>query len=204
MSSSRASGPLVAAVPEALVAAVQPAVDPGAVWLIGDRGAVSQRGQPCLSVLITCRTSASGLDSQNHAVLGDRSGLLGGMAMLETGRQRSGSVDWRGRSGGHRPVLAADHPFRHVIYAASRNRLLLADEREAAVRSEKSKTSARTDRCFALPAADPAAAAGRRDGRSLAEAGQCHPLRSGRVPDGLGFQVRVHAVQARGAGPVAV
>jgi hypothetical protein len=50
VSSSWASGPLVAAVPEVLVAAVQPAVDPGAVWLIGDRGAVSQRGQPCLSV----------------------------------------------------------------------------------------------------------------------------------------------------------
>ena len=39
--------------------------------------------------------------------------------MPETGRQRSGTVDRRGRSGGHRPVLASEPSFRHVIYAAA-------------------------------------------------------------------------------------
>jgi hypothetical protein len=39
--------------------------------------------------------------------------------MPETDRQRSGTVDRRGRTGEHRPVLAADDPFRHIIYTAA-------------------------------------------------------------------------------------
>ena len=73
------------------------------VVLPGDRGAVQ---------------SGPDLHPQDHAVLGDRAGLLRGMRMRKAGRQHGGAGHRPGPSGGHRPVLAAQAalvtPFKPV------------------------------------------------------------------------------------------